>query len=125
MLTHLELFMNAAPWMTPLLAAAFPALTHLALFDLCHLDVIKSLLETQPRLAVLAFVYMADQAFWDHDLLRARLAEVGADDPRFAIVGLTDFECDWERGAWGGQDYWCVAEEDIARRRAEKFKSHS
>ncbi|KAJ7185922.1 hypothetical protein C8R46DRAFT_1343090 [Mycena filopes] len=38
-------------------------------------------------------------------------------DVRFVMILLLDYQLDWEIGAWGGDDYWTVAEARVKERR--------
>ncbi|KAF7303549.1 hypothetical protein MIND_00584200 [Mycena indigotica] len=122
--THLELFqVRGTPLALPRLAAAFPALTHIALFygDVPNLNRMRHALLCWPALVVL--VHVLDGAFAqepneaEQALHAKRAAELTAIDPRLVILRLEHSgERDWEHGAWGGRDYWCRAEEIVAAR---------
>ncbi|KAF7303553.1 hypothetical protein MIND_00584600 [Mycena indigotica] len=122
--THLELYklFNEHALTLPRLRAAFPALTHVTLFDLPDARLARAALQSWPALMVLLVVRYAPRttaraAERDHiryDLDTKKLAGI---DPRVVTCMLADFERDWEDGAWSGEDCWARAEEEVAQTR--------
>ncbi|KAJ6538137.1 hypothetical protein B0H19DRAFT_1181790 [Mycena capillaripes] len=90
--------------------ALIPRLTHFAFNVLVGSTTFYGRLRAQTRLQCIVFLH------------RLRLDDehvpVLADDPRFVCVFQTNWRLDWLRGALGGPDYWVLAEEHIAAKRA-------
>ncbi|KAJ6453710.1 hypothetical protein C8R45DRAFT_630365 [Mycena sanguinolenta] len=96
--------------------AAIPNLTHIS-FNSATLAVrLHALLETLPRLqciVVLSAVSSYDRA---RDL--SRLEALAVSDERFVHIDQNDPHTDWYNSAMGGRNFWDLAEEFLAARRA-------
>ncbi|KAF7303541.1 hypothetical protein MIND_00583300 [Mycena indigotica] len=124
-LTHLELLEEVEPTAVPWIARAFPGLTHLSFNDVYLPTVMQRALKTLHGLHVCVYVYRVDDWDWDKgrspvifEEHRAALAPIQDKDLRLVALLLVDLDDDWERGAWGGQDYWAWAEEEVATKSA-------
>ncbi|KAF7303557.1 hypothetical protein MIND_00585000 [Mycena indigotica] len=126
-LTHLELLGDPGPWMPRVIAAAYPALTHLSLFNRYFPDVMREALQALPRLTMCVYVhveYLAreDQAAPSTIYAQRQAAIIGLDDPRAVAVMPVYSDENWGPGAWRGRDYWARAEEELALRRVNRSR---
>ncbi|KAK7058008.1 hypothetical protein R3P38DRAFT_1191526 [Favolaschia claudopus] len=121
--THLELFNSTnhplvapAAWEAWSGLTLLPTLTHLCLSD----DLSKLLLDLVIEHCNSLQLILA--AFWDPELRPTESAMQYAEgltttDPRVVVMNMTHFTSDWERAAWGGEDFWVRAERFVARKR--------
>ncbi|KAF7341679.1 hypothetical protein MSAN_02066200 [Mycena sanguinolenta] len=98
--------------------SAIPNLTHIA-FNSATLAVrLRTLLETLPRLQCI--VVLSAIQTWDRARDLHRLEPQAASDERFVHIEQNDFHADWYNSAMGGSNFWDLAEEFLAVRRAGK-----
>ncbi|KAJ7443120.1 hypothetical protein FB451DRAFT_1568734 [Mycena latifolia] len=94
--------------------AALPALTHLCLDRITSWKRLETLLADCPRLEVLVSLFprkessMASQWAWSSPI----------HDPRFVVAVYTDLADNWEARARCRPNFWSLAEDFVARRRA-------
>ncbi|KAJ7140372.1 hypothetical protein C8R46DRAFT_599922 [Mycena filopes] len=110
--THLELLGPVYDESSALTFDCIPHLTHIAFNSFAH-PRLESRLCADGRLLCIVFL---DQLMTE---LKDDSPLVG--DPRLVCIDQdTDYRVDWLVGATGGRDYWTVADEFIAARRAGK-----
>ncbi|KAJ7445081.1 hypothetical protein FB451DRAFT_1293313 [Mycena latifolia] len=111
-ITHLEIFdeRNADASILAELSLV-PYLTHFSFWAELFLDsAAGAILASCPRLQYL--VFCASSRVLNPSVVPA--CERLASDPRFIVVVVSNFECDWMRGALVGEDYWARAEAFVA-----------
>ncbi|KAJ7096692.1 hypothetical protein B0H15DRAFT_826062 [Mycena belliarum] len=114
-LTHLDVFGEVIEPVWPVFGM-LPCLTHLSISDQYIPQLLQRALDEVPTLRLLVVVWTTDPPIWD-------VEETVITDPRFCTI-FCHFDSDWEIGALGGLDFWCRAEDFIARRaRGEIEKS--
>ncbi|KAJ7474919.1 hypothetical protein FB451DRAFT_1246995 [Mycena latifolia] len=106
-LTHLDIFSDIPESVWPVFAM-LPSLTHLSISDHYSPNLLRKALDTCSLLQLLVVVWTADGPGVEGTL------EIT--DPRFCMTSCTQFENDWELGAWGGFDFWRRAEDFVARK---------
>ncbi|KAJ6535128.1 hypothetical protein B0H19DRAFT_1185048 [Mycena capillaripes] len=95
--------------------AEMPRLTHLSFsfHDYVPYNTCKAVLTCCRRLQVLAVLCSSEDVRKRFNKQRGDLET----DPRFVIVMVSDDLLDWEIGAYGGEDYWGVADAMVKGRR--------
>jgi hypothetical protein len=89
--------------------AALPQLTHLALNYATSLSLCIQILNTHKALNAVIILEHPPLS------LNIELATL-ADDPRFVMMSLEDYDVDWQRGVLTGGDYWNRTDSFIAKR---------
>ncbi|KAF7369292.1 Tyrosinase central domain-containing protein [Mycena venus] len=113
-LTHLHVHSAQTPhtWICQL-----PSLTHLALSDPGRPSV-HNFIEASKKLQVVVCIFTQGVP----GDLRRNTAWV--DDPRVVIMRMSvrapDYCRDWKSGLAGGRDFWCCAEEFLAKKQSDK-----
>ncbi|KAJ7191739.1 hypothetical protein GGX14DRAFT_481125 [Mycena pura] len=112
-LTHLDVFGTPTAELCPFFGM-LSALTHLAFSDIYMPLLVQHALDTCPALQVLVIV-------WTQSDAHEETPEIT--DPRFCTVFCTNFNEDWETGAWDGEDFWYRAEAIKHRREIKGARS--
>ncbi|KAJ7191738.1 hypothetical protein GGX14DRAFT_380853 [Mycena pura] len=114
-LTHLDVFGTPTAELCPFFGM-LSALTHLAFSDIYMPLLMQHALDTCPALQVLVIVWTQSDAHEE----TPETPEIT--DPRFCTVFCTNFNEDWEMGAWDGEDFWYRAEAVIAAKHHREIK---
>ncbi|KAJ7060149.1 hypothetical protein C8F01DRAFT_1144159 [Mycena amicta] len=115
--THLDITSFRSPKLLDLLhSEALPALTHLGLGPRAYsVEFVTDVLSLPGRKDTLRLIVLSlDEV--NHEEGTASSAEGEINDPRFCVVWCKHFLDDWKIGAWGGRDFWALAEERVAER---------
>ncbi|KAJ7478543.1 hypothetical protein FB451DRAFT_185198 [Mycena latifolia] len=121
-ITHLDIWTDPAEldgsdrWESWAHLASLPALTHLALSEEVAYAILPQVIGECAHLRVMLILTRSSR-------FHAFPSTLTVTDPRVVVTPLGDFDADWTRGAWGGDDMWARAENYVAQKRSGEIPS--